>query len=67
MAGPEPGDVALYRMGRAFAHGAIIVDPGWPAIVHANAAAKAVVLGRGDEGRLAGRAMRFFSLFHAPG
>lgn len=58
---PRPGDVVLYRLGRAFAHGAIIVDPGWPTIVHANFAARAVVLGHGEEGRLAGRPRRFFS------
>jgi|APHig6443717497_1056834.scaffolds.fasta_scaffold08245_3 cell wall-associated NlpC family hydrolase len=30
---PLPGDLALYRFGRNFAHGAIVID--WPLIVHA--------------------------------
>ena len=30
---PEPGDLALWRIGRAFAHGAIVIA--WPRIVHA--------------------------------
>lgn len=61
VAAPRRGDIVLYRLGRAFAHGAIIVDPGWPTVVHANFAARAVVLGHGEEGRLAGRPRRFFS------
>lgn len=30
---PEPGDVVLFRFGRTFSHGAIVID--WPVIVHA--------------------------------
>ena len=30
---PQPGDVALWRFGRCFSHGAIVVE--WPRIVHA--------------------------------
>lgn len=30
---PKPGDVALFRIGNLFAHGAIVVD--WPNVVHA--------------------------------
>jgi cell wall-associated NlpC family hydrolase len=30
---PLPGDMAVYRFGHAFAHGAIVLD--WPTIVHA--------------------------------
>ncbi len=32
---PQPGDVALWRFGRCFAHGAIVVD--WPLVIHAHA------------------------------
>lgn len=60
---PQPGDVALYKMGRVFAHGGIVVDPGWPAIIHAHHAAGGVIEDRGDGGRLAGREVRFFSRF----
>jgi hypothetical protein len=55
-----PGDFVLYRWGRCFAHGAIILD--WPAIVHA-VIHVGVVLDTGDAGRLAGRARRFFTLW----
>ena len=30
---PEPGDFTLWRIGRAFAHGAIVIA--WPRIIHA--------------------------------
>jgi cell wall-associated NlpC family hydrolase len=61
VADPKPADVVLYKIGRVFAHGGIVVDPGWPAIIHANHAARAVVPGRGDEGRLARVDKKFFS------
>lgn len=59
----KPGDIVLYRIGKAYAHGAIIVDPGWPHIIHAYYAAHAVVRGIGNQGSL-GRPVRkakFFS------
>lgn len=30
---PKPGDVVMFKLGRVFAHGAIIVD--WPMVIHA--------------------------------
>ena len=30
---PEPGDIALFRFGRTFSHGAIVT--GWPRLIHA--------------------------------
>jgi cell wall-associated NlpC family hydrolase len=39
---PLPGDLALFRYGRAVSHGAIVVD--WPTVVHAYIGAGAVVL-----------------------
>ena len=61
----EPGDVVLYRLGRAFGHGAIIIDPGWPNIIHAWAPARMVVRGHGLEENLGTqwRERRFFSVF----
>ena len=41
-------DVVLYKVGRVFAHGAIIVDPGWPSIIHAHYAARRVREGNGE-------------------
>lgn len=51
---PQPGDVVVYRVGRCFSHGAIVTD--WPMVIHAYMDEGAVVIGRYDSGRLAGRA-----------
>lgn len=32
--GPQPGDVVLYKWGRVFAHGGIVIA--WPQIIHAH-------------------------------
>lgn len=61
----KPGDVVLYKLGRAFGHGAIIIDPGWPHIIHAWAPARMVVRGDGLQEMLGARwrERRFFSAF----
>jgi len=61
----RPGDVVLYKLGRAFGHGAIIIDPGWPNIIHAWAPARMVVRGHGLEENLGTRwrERRFFTVF----
>lgn len=38
----KPGDLVLFRIGRVFSHGAIIVD--WPQAIHAAIQARKVVL-----------------------
>lgn len=58
---PQPGDVVLYKVGRCFAHGGIVVD--WPTIIHASRYDRGVVLGEGLGGWLEGREVRFFSLW----
>ncbi len=58
-----PGDVVLYRFGRAFAHGAILLEQGWPQIVHARSQSGIVHEDRGDLGELADRPRRFFTLW----
>jgi NlpC/P60 family putative phage cell wall peptidase len=57
---PLPGDIALFRFGRTFSHGAIVAD--WPRIVHAywNIG---VVHGDALLYPLAGRPVRFFTPF----
>jgi cell wall-associated NlpC family hydrolase len=56
---PRPGDFVLYRFGRCWSHGAIVLD--WPLIIHA-LTNKGVLLADGErEGCLVGRARRFFS------
>jgi cell wall-associated NlpC family hydrolase len=32
---PKPSDVVVYKVGRAFAHAAIVLAQGWPNIIHA--------------------------------
>lgn len=55
---PLPGDVALYKVGRCFAHGAIVID--WPLIIHASNRDREVVLADGTQGWLAGREVQFW-------
>lgn len=49
---PLPGDVALFKFGRCFSHGAILVDDGL--LVHAYIG-RGVILSRADEEPLEGR------------
>jgi hypothetical protein len=58
------GDVALYFLGKCFAHGAIVVKPGWPHIIHAHAGGKVVRRGFGTSPHLglAVQDTKFFSL-----
>jgi len=54
----QPGDVALYLVGKCYAHGAIVM--GWPVILHADSRFGAVTLADGDQGHLAGRPVEFY-------
>lgn len=67
---PQPGDIALWKFGRTFSHGAIVVE--WPQIIHAyigqgcvlenaETAVWLAVIGEntGDQGKA--RPRRFFS------
>ncbi len=56
---PRPGDIALFKVGRLFAHGGIVTQ--WPFIVHASRQARCVLEERADTSWLAGRAVKFFS------
>ena len=57
---PQPGDAVLFKFGRCFAHGAIVVA--WPRLIHAWHSS-GVVYADADQGALAGRARRFFCPF----
>ncbi len=59
-AGPQGGDVALFRFGRCFSHGAIVTD--WPYVIHAWHAG-GVMRSDARQPLLAGRRVRFFSPF----
>lgn len=62
---PEPGDIALFRFGRCFSHGAIVTA--WPVLIHANFMAKAVTWGSAALAPLDGREVRFFSILGGEG
>jgi len=55
---PEPGDIALFKFGRVFSHGAVVVE--WPRVIHAYWAI-GVVRGDATLHPLKGREVRFFS------
>lgn len=58
------GDVVLFHVGRVYAHGAIVIKPGLPNIVHAYYRAGQVIRGRYQDGEFfkgAKRKPRFFS------
>ena len=67
---PLPGDVAAWRYGHCFSHGAIVVE--WPLIIHAYRPEGMVVYGDATKGALARehlkaggsapRAVRFFTI-----
>jgi NlpC/P60 family putative phage cell wall peptidase len=58
--GTEPGNIAVFRFGRCFAHGAIVIS--WPRVIHAwNGLG--VVCGDATKPCLADRAVRFFNPF----
>jgi len=61
---PQPGDVAIFKFGRCFAHGAIVIS--WPQLIHAwhNAG---VVYADATQGQLARRPVRIFDPFAAIG
>jgi NlpC/P60 family putative phage cell wall peptidase len=58
----QPGDLVLYRIGRAYAHGAIVVD--WPgSIIHAHKLSGFVVRSGAFEMDLRDRAVRGFTFW----
>jgi len=69
VAAPLPGDVAVWKYGLCYSHGAIVVD--WPQIIHAYRREAGVVLGDATKGEVARehqpgggsepREVRFFS------
>jgi NlpC/P60 family putative phage cell wall peptidase len=57
---PQPGDVAVFKFGRCYAHGAIVTL--WPLLIHAYVGV-GVVAADATRGALAGRPVKFFSPF----
>lgn len=61
---PQPGDIALFKVGRCFAHGAIV--QAWPLIIHASKPDGIVSEADASKGELGDRKkhpVRFFSLW----
>lgn len=58
---PQPGDVGLWRFGRTWSHGGIVVKHE-PQVLHAYLG-RGVILTRLDEEPLAGRPVRWFTVF----
>lgn len=55
-----PGDFLLFKMGKCFAHGAILIA--WPRIIHA-VVGHGVMLDEAHSGRLSGKAVKVFTLW----
>lgn len=56
---PQPGDIAMFRFGRAVSHSAIVLN--WPSILHAYSDEGGVVLSNATIGQLSGRLTGFYS------
>lgn len=54
---PEPADVAVFKFGHCFAHGAIVIE--WPLVIHSYNHV-GVRTQDATEGRLAGREVKFY-------
>ena len=57
---PKKGDFALYKFGRIYSHGAIVMD--WPRIIHSYVG-QGVVQALGNQGQLEGRDVIFYTLW----
>lgn len=58
---PEPGDILVWKFGRCFSHGAIVVD--YPTIVHAYRKSGIVTLDRADQSDFNGREVLCYSVW----
>lgn len=72
---PQPGDLVLWRFGRAFSHGGIVAE--WPAVIHAlwgagvqlddaSRSNRLATIGLGEDGCGKPRPRRFFTFWPAP-
>lgn len=57
---PEKGDIVVYKVGRCFSHGGIVIQ--WPLIIHAFQPEYSVVQAYGDQGFLRGKLTKFYSV-----
>lgn len=57
---PQPGDFVVFRFGRTFSHGAIVLD--WPRIIHSYIPHGVQYGNAVQDGELIGREMKFFEV-----
>lgn len=57
---PQPGDFAVFRFGRTFSHGAIVVN--WPSIIHSCIPHGVVLSDALRDGELMGRERKWFEV-----
>lgn len=57
---PEPGDFALFKQGRLFSHGAVVLA--WPQIIHAVIGSGCIYADATQEARLAHSERMYFTL-----
>lgn len=57
---PRPGDFMVFRFGRTFSHGAIVLE--WPQIIHSYIPHGVVLSDALRDGELAGREAKFFEV-----
>ncbi len=57
---PEPGDFVVFRFGRTFSHGAIVLD--WPLIIHSCIPHGVLLTDGSKDGELIGRDQKFFAV-----
>jgi cell wall-associated NlpC family hydrolase len=62
---PLFGDVAVFRHGRTYSHGGVVI--GWPLIVHASAPAGCVVMEDIGKSPFADKACKFYSYWRRSG
>lgn len=58
---PSPGDFILWKVGRLYAHGAIVID--WPIVIHAHRLVGHVTMDHGDGGWLGDKEHKFFTVW----
>ena len=61
---PQMGDICLFKVGRLFSHGAVVID--WPHVVHAMAREEFVIKDDVSKGWLFGVERLFFDPFRGP-
>ena len=58
---PLPGDFLVYKFGRTYSHGAIVIK--WPLIIHAWRQGNKVCYGDASRGQLASRSVKIYTVW----